>query len=1060
MARVPDDELERLKQEVSVQRLAEARGVKLRKSGDSLIGLCPFHEDSEPSLRIDPKKNIWHCMGACNQGGSVIDWVMKADGVSFRHAVEILLADCPSMSSSSGEPPKRTTKRKLSKVLKEEAGDAELRNQVAEYYHETLKRSPEAIEYLEWRGLQSSEMIDHFKLGFSNRTLGYHIPSGRLKNGKVIRSRLQELGIIRKSGHELLRGSVVIPIFDGNGQVVQMYGRKIGNQLRAGTPKHLYLPGSHRGVWNLDALAASKEIILCEALIDALTFWCAGFRNVTSAYGNNGFTQEHMEAFKAYGTERVLIAYDRDDAGEPAAEQLAKRLCAEGIECFRIKFPRGMDANEYARKVKPAGKSLELLIRNAEWIGAGRPPVGPTAASSVDPVHEEPTDSEVITEAEAISSLAAEPKPPGSAEKQVIAASAGAQETGKQAAQEPEAPAPAPASPIPKARRLDIPTEIKGAEIFITLGDRGYRVRGLGKNMAYDVLKINLLVSRSEEAFHVDTLNLYSARQRAIFINQAAIELSEKEEVIKKDLGKVLLKLEELQDEQIRRALEPKDDAVKLSDAERAEALAFLKDPKLLDRISADFETCGLVGEEINRQVGYLAAISRKLERPLAVMVQSSSAAGKSALMEAVLAFSPEEERVQYSAMTGQSLFYMGETDLKHKILAIAEEEGAERASYALKLLQSEGKLSIASTGKEPSSGRLVTHEYFVEGPAAILLTTTAIDLDEELQNRCIVLAVDESREQTRAIHRMQRTAHTLEGLELRMARSDLLRLHKNAQRLLRPVSVHNPYAQHLTFLDDTTRTRRDHEKYLTLIDAIALLHQHQRAVKRGKVRGRNLEYVEATIDDIAAANRLANDALGRMLDELPPQSRLFLEMIHKMVSAICKERKLEQCDCRFSRADIRQASGWSYPQVRRHLDRLVEMEYLLIHRGRRGQSFVYELLWNGEGKDGSPFVMGLIDIEKLSKASSTTPTLTPSAAGLIPTESGFDPSLTPHLPPIDPPVTPEVCDDKPLDKVTSDEESEKQPKNAHRSSASKTSSYLHEPRRTALPLSAAPRGE
>jgi hypothetical protein len=621
-------------------------------------------------------------------------------------------------------------------------------------------------------------------------------------------------------------------------------------------------------------------------------------------------------------------------------------------------------------------------------------------------------------------------------------------------------PAPAPASPVPKARRLDIPTQVKGAEIFITLGDRGYRIRGLGKNMAYDVLKINLLVSRSEEAFHVDTLNLYSARQRAIFINQAAIELSEKEEVIKKDLGKVLLKLEELQDEQIRRALEPKDDAVKLSEAERVEALAFLKDPKLLERISADFETCGLVGEEINRQVGYLAAISRKLERPLAVMVQSSSAAGKSALMEAVLAFSPEEERVQYSAMTGQSLFYMGETDLKHKILAIAEEEGAERASYALKLLQSEGKLSIASTGKEPSSGRLVTHEYFVEGPAAILLTTTAIDLDEELQNRCIVLAVDESREQTRAIHRMQRTAHTLEGLELRMARADLLRLHQNAQRLLRPVSVHNPYAQHLTFLDDTTRTRRDHEKYLTLIDAIALLHQHQRKIRQGKVRGRQLEYVEATIEDIAAANRLANDALGRMLDELSPQTRLFLELIHKVVSAICKERKLEQCDYRFSRADVRHASGWSYPQVRRHLDRLVEMEYVLIHRGRRGQSFVYELLWNGEGQDGNPFVMGLIDIEKLGKTSSTNPTLTPSESGLTPASSGFDPSLTPHLPPIDPPVSGQICEDKPFDELTSVEESGNQPKNALRPSASKPASYPHEASRSVVPLSAAPRGE
>ena len=138
----------------------------------------------------------------------------------------------------------------------------------------------------------------------------------------------------------------------------------------------------------------------------------------------------------------------------------------------------------------------------------------------------------------------------------------------------------------------------------------------------------------------------------------------------------MLLKLEELQDEQIRKALEPKAKEVTLTDEERSAALELLRDPRLLDRILADFEACGVVGEETNKLVGYLAAVSRKLEEPLAVIIQSSSAAGKTSLMEAVLAFMPEEERVKYSAMTGQSLFYMGETDLKHKILAIVEEAG------------------------------------------------------------------------------------------------------------------------------------------------------------------------------------------------------------------------------------------------------------------------------------------------------------------------------------------------------------------------------------------------
>ena len=225
------------------------------------------------------------------------------------------------------------------------------------------------------------------------------------------------------------------------------------------------------------------------------------------------------------------------------------------------------------------------------------------------------------------------------------------------------------------------------------------------------------------------------------------------------------------------------------------------------------------VGEDVNKLVGYLAVISRKLDAPLAITIQSTSAAGKSALMDAILALVPDEDCTKYSAMTGQSLFYMGETDLQHKVLALVEEEGASTASYALKLLQSEGELTIASTGKDPVTGELKTQDYQVKGPVMIMLTTTAIDIDEELLNRCLVLTVDEGREQTQAIHAIQRDKRTLNGLLARADKQSIVSLHQNAQRLLQPLAVVNPYAQHLSFIDDRTRTRRDHDKYLTMID-------------------------------------------------------------------------------------------------------------------------------------------------------------------------------------------------------------------------------------------------
>jgi len=344
------------------------------------------------------------------------------------------------------------------------------------------------------------------------------------------------------------------------------------------------------------------------------------------------------------------------------------------------------------------------------------------------------------------------------------------------------------------------------------------------------------------------------------------------------------------------------------------------------------------------------------------VIIQSTSAAGKSMLMESVLAMIPEEERVKYSAMTGQSLYYLGETNLKNKILAIVEEEGAEKASYALKLLQSEGELTIASTGKD-DQGRMKTEEYHVEGPVMIFLTTTAVDIDEELLNRCLVLTVDESREQTKAIHDLQREAETFDGLKRKVERERILAVHKNAQRLLKPLHVVNPFAKRLTFLSDRTRTRRDHVKYLTLIRTIALLHQYQRPLKEHD----GLPHIEVELADIAAANALAHEVLGRSLDELPPQTRRLLEHLKEMVGARCESEEIDPELCLFTRREVREFTGWSNTQLKVHLDRLEELEYIYPRRaGMRGSAYEYELLFDGDTDTAKPQLIGLIDLGKL----------------------------------------------------------------------------------------------
>lgn len=984
MARIPEAEIERLKSEVSVERLVEASGIALKKSGKDLLGCCPFHEDDTASLVVTPSKNLWHCFG-CGVGGGPIDWIIKKNGVSFRHAVELLREGISSLAADSGAI-KRSTVRALHAPVALDADDRQLLRDTVSYYHERLKQSPDALAYLAARGIAQAEAIDHFQLGLADRTLGLRLPDKRRKDGLNLRTRLENLGLFRASGHEHFAGSLVIPVLDSEGQITELYGRKLRDDLRAGTPKHLYLPareGRSRGVFNERALIASKEIILCEALIDALTFWCAGYRNVTSAYGIEGFTDDMVDAFKRHGTERVLIAFDRDEAGERGAAKVAERLLAEGIDCFRIQFPKCMDANVYALKVTPPEKSLGLVIRKAVWLGKGKPPA--VALESTP----EPAPAG-LPGGNALETPVVPSSQGNVTEKPVLLAS----QADPSSTHPRGVAAVLPASPVPASAAVDMPCEVKDNEITLMLGEgseaRRYRVRGLAKNLSFELLKINLLASRGE-AFYVDTLDLYNARQRHGYLTQAALELQVSETVLKADLGRLLLKLEAVQEEAIRNALTPAVPApATMSETERDAALELLRAPDLPARLLADFAACGLVGEETNKLVGYLAAVSRKLDKPLGVVIQSSSAAGKSSLMDAVLAFVPGEDQVKYSAMTGQSLFYMGETNLKHKALAIVEEEGASRASYALKLLQSEGELTIASTGKDPQSGNLITQQYRVEGPVALLLTTTARDLDEELMNRCLVLSVDEGREQTRAIHHLQRNRRTLEGLLAKREKDALITLHQNAQRLLRPLDVLNPFAAFLTFPDQTTRLRRDHEKYLTLIDAIAFLHQHQRDIKTHQRGEQIVEYIEATLDDIALANRIAHDVLGRSLDELPPQTRRLLTLIDGYVGAECQRQAVKRSDVHFSRRALREAITWGDTQLRVHLERLVDLEYVLTHREGSGGKYVYELVYevNSETRAQVAGLIGMEALTALASAQDSAPT-TPKSRGDAPQVAG-----------------------------------------------------------------------
>jgi DNA primase catalytic core len=900
MTQIPQHEIERIKSTTSLVALLQRQGFDLKKHGKDYVCRCPFHDDKTPSLVVSPDKNLWNCLGACGIGGSVIDWMMQLERVGFRKAVEMLMDEIPSLAA-------KTVKPLRAKLPHSNLDHQELLHRVVAHYQERLLTSEPAKRYLEKRGLDNDELINHFKIGFCDRKINQILSSRPSNRGKSERLALRETGIVLDNGIERMNGSIVVPIIN-HSKVLEMYGRKINDvKLRKGAAKHLYLPGQHAGVWNQEGIQNQSEVILCESLIDAMTLWVNGFKNVTTSYGINGFTDELLTVIHSENIERVLIAYDRDEAGDKASNDLIVKLTAEKIEAVRLKLPPKTDINEWALSSDNFSDEFKECVLSAISLLAAK--------------------EETV-----------EIKP----------------------------------EPIIKKEQSELEVKTNGDDVLIELGCRHYRVRGLEKNKSHEQLKVNLMIKRGD-SFFIDALDLYQAKPRNQFIKQACIECGLEERVIKSDLGKILLKLESIIDEKCQ--TNEVEQFIELTEEETEQALGLLTDKNLLQRILSDFNQCGVVGEETNKLVGYLGCVSRKLDKPLAIIIQSSSAAGKSSLMDAVLNMMPVEERTQYSAMTGQSLYYLGETNLKNKILAISEEEGAAQASYALKLLQSEGEINIASTGKNTVTGDLETQTYHVEGPVMLFLTTTAIDIDEELLNRCLVLTVNESKAQTEAIHEQQRFSDTLEGLLIKETKNKIITLHHNAQRLLKPLKVVNPFAEQLTFLSDKTRARRDHQKYLTLIKTITLLHQYQREVKSVKHDGEVIQYIEVTVNDINIANQLAHEVLGRTLDELPPQTRKLLQLSLQFVQEHIKKNKLEQKDFRFSRRDIREVTGWGLTQIATHCQRLEAMEYLIAHSGKRGLPMKYELCYEGQGKSGQTFMLGLSnDIHMNSKLSGQKP--------------------------------------------------------------------------------------
>jgi DNA primase catalytic core len=868
-------DLARLKQSVDLVAVVQSRGVQLTKQGKDYVGLCPFHKEKTPSFRVTPSKNLFNCLG-CRVGGSVIDFVMRKDGLSKSEAIAWLKKNSGEVFArpAPSAPPAR--------ILKPEDAEA-LLQRVVKFYMRTLRKDAAGMSYLNKRNLSGATLLEFFQIGYSNGTLHRALP----KSGDVIRN-LKTLGVLNAKGQEHFRGCVTVPIYDAAGKVSGIYGRRVSEA----EPRHLYLPGAHRGVWNAGAAKTNQTLFITEAIFDGMSLWQAGFKNAIALYGANGWTGDHEKLLRENGATEIYLCLDNDKAGEEATARLEKEILPPLVKKIHVvKWPEGVkDANDFFISRSAADFTKQCL--------------------------------------------------------------------------EPLAPAQTPQSEAVE-KLGDEKIEMTADGFVAGYGQRRYELRAIEQQKAARLRATIKAVHAGR--FHIDTVDFYVSRSRRIFISEAARLFRETVEVIEADVNRLIGQVEAYAQKQL---ADSQTQVVLVSDTDKAEALKLGKHPDLAGEILRDMDKLGVVREATNKLIGYLVMTSRKMPDPLALLTLSGSGAGKSLLQDTVLSLCPDEDLIKLTSLTDRALFYKGEDSLRHKVLAVEELAGAQGADYAIRNLISAKKLVIESTIKNPLTGKLETQVNIVNGPTAIFETTTNPRTDAETRSRFVVISVDESPEQTRAILAAQRHSHTREGWRKRLACEAILKRHHAFQRLLRPLKIINPFEPLLSYPDESLLVRRDQPKYLNLILAVTFLYQLQRPVQNDAELG---DYIETTLDDIAIANELAHELFGHSLDDLSRPSRELLELTYRHVQ---RQSTAKKTDVTFNRRELREAFKWGDTRLRTHLDELVEMEYVIPLSGRFGQTYHYRLQYEPEQHEGK-FLAGIKSVEQLRKEANLAGVLT-----------------------------------------------------------------------------------
>jgi len=489
---------------------------------------------------------------------------------------------------------------------------------------------------------------------------------------------------------------------------------------------------------------------------------------------------------------------------------------------------------------------------------------------------------------------------------------------------------------VPNAKKRDMShfdTSHSNHYIFAT-EELAFHVLGGLSIHGLDRMRVTLKVHRLEDGFHAlrHNIDLYNSNQTEKLVRKIAEFLEIGTTTIRRGLQELINKLESHRLDLLEKESGEEVVGYQMDRAEKRSAMGLLKSENLLERTNRLIGASGVIGEETNRLLMYLIFTSRKTDNPLHCISFGSSGVGKTHLQSKVAELIPEEDKVEITVLSANAFYYFKRNELKNKLILIEDLDGAQEVLYPLRELQTKKRIT-KSVVQKGIGGQGKTKNLTVEGPVCVAGCTTQEGLYEDNSNRSFLLYIDESIEQDERIMEYQRSASAGKiNLDDQAYAATLL---CNAQRLLEPITVRNPFAEHLILPRSVFKPRRSNSHYLQFIEAVTFYCQHQRETKYCEQTGE--AYIETTLEDIKTANNLIKSVLLRKSDPLNGATRSYLENLKSYLT-----KKGESI---YTNKEIRKNLRIAESTLRRYHSLLEQEGYIIKQREIKSDSYSFEVV-------------------------------------------------------------------------------------------------------------------